>query len=395
MGETSVVSFLTEDFFKALGENKTLVYLDLDAIVAAPVAQVNFLGKAIAMNAYKDGSLEAVSIRSWIGNAGIGEGFFNQMKISDQDHEYWYGDRKTADAMQKEALDKNMHFKLKFLDTKGSAFTNIGHSFKPKTIVKQTNPVWPNFIHWVTKSKMDLNLRECKLVKNDMELFAHAIGQNPVGECKIRTLNLCKNTLGKEGCGLLNAAIAHNKSIVHLDLSKCKMGVSGIKILCASLKTNTKLQSLNLYRNIIDVDGARSLGDALKVNKTLNFLDIGHNRIRITGLTAIIDGVCANPQSKIEKLGIRANFISDEGFTELFDRLVLAPGKHHLTHLFLEQNFLTEYHKIALHSEVQKKGIEIYVDGFESIDQLDKNLIDRSIWLSPLPKSQVDSAKEI
>jgi len=228
-----------------------------------------------------------------------------------------------------------------------------------------------------------------------MELFAFAIGQNPVGACKIQNLNLSKNLLDKEGCKLFNAALAHNKSIVHLDLSKCKMGVSGIKNLCEALKTNSTLQSLNLYRNIVDVDGARSLGEALKHNKTLSFLDIGHNRIRITGLKAVIDGITANPDSKLTKLGIRANFINDEGFSELFERLILAQGKHQLTHVFIEQNFLTEYHKIALHKEVQSKGIKVYVDEFESIELLDKDLLDKSIWLSPLPKTQLNSETQI
>jgi len=317
------------------------------------------------------------------------------MNISDQDHEYWYGDRKTADAMQKEQLDKKMHFNLQFLDFQGSNFNNIGVNFRPKNIVKQTNPTWPNFLHWVTKSKLDLNLRECKINAKDMEIFAHAIGQNPVGDCQIRVLNLSKNMLDKEGCKLFNAALAFNKSIIHLDLSKCKMGVSGIKNLCVSLKTNATLQSLNLYRNIIDVDGARSLGEALKENTTLEFLDIGHNRIRITGLKAIIDGIIANADSKITKLGVRANFINDEGFTDLFDRLVFAKGKHHLTHLFLEQNFLTEYHKIALYQECKSKGVSIYVDDFESIDLLEKTVVDKSIWLSPLPKSCINGEIQI
>ena len=250
-------------------------------------------------------------------------------------------------------------------------------------------------LHWVTKSKLDLNLRDCKITQKDMELFAYAIGENPVGQCKIRALNLSKNLLDKEGCKLFNAALAHNKSIVHLDLSKCKMGVSGIKNLCASLKTNTTLQSLNLYRNIVDVDGARSLGDALKENKTLTFLDIGHNRIRITGLKAIINGIVANAGCKLERLGIRANFINDEGFTDLFDRLVFAQGKHQLTHIFMEQNFLTEYHKIALHEEVTKKGVKIYVDEFESVDLLEKSQLDRSIWLAPLAKQCINDEVSI
>lgn len=128
------------------------------------------------------------------------------------------------------------------------------------------------------------------------------------------------------------------------------MGVSGAKVLAGALKENNTLQSINLYRNIIDVDGARALGETLKVNKTLKFIDIGHNRIRITGLKAIVDGIVANPDSKIKKLGIRANFINDDGFSELFEKLVYpAQGKHSLSHIFMEQNFLTEHKKISLH----------------------------------------------
>jgi len=97
--------------------------------------------------------------------------------------------------------------------------------------------------------------------------------------------------------------------------------------------------------------------------------------------------VLANESSNLHSLGIRANFINDEGFTDLFDRLIFSDGKHHLTHVFVEQNFLTEYHKIALHNEVVRKGVKVYVDEFEGISVLDKALLDRSIWLSPLPKT--------
>ena len=71
------------------------------------------------------------------------------LKISDQDHEYWFGDKKVAGDMQKHQLDKKMYFKLKFLDFKNSNMTNIGVNFKPKVIQKQTEPVWPTFFTWV------------------------------------------------------------------------------------------------------------------------------------------------------------------------------------------------------------------------------------------------------
>lgn len=78
-----------------------------------------------------------------------------------------------------------------------------------------------------------------------------------------------------------------------------------------------------MFHNICDVDGARAIGEALEVNSTLQFLDIGHNRIRITGLKAIVKGVLSNDNSKLCKLGLRSNFISDDGFAHLFESLVL------------------------------------------------------------------------
>jgi hypothetical protein len=161
MRQTNVSSHLNDDFFKALGENKTLVYLNLDENTFVGQSQLNSLGKALAMNAYKNGSLEGLSMRNWIASYANADSFVHQMNISDQDHEYWYGDRKVAEAMQKEQLDRKMHFKLKFIDFQKSNFANWGLNFKPKVIVKQTTPLWPNFLNWVTQSGLDLNLRDC------------------------------------------------------------------------------------------------------------------------------------------------------------------------------------------------------------------------------------------
>ena len=120
--------------------------------------------------------------------------------------------------------------------------------------------------------------------------------------------------------------------------------------LAESLLKNDTLRHINLYRNIIDVDGARSLGNLLKVNTSLEFIDVGHNRIRKTGLRAICDGIIANPNSKVSQLGIRSNFINDDGFTYLFEKLVFPSdeGKQQLKQLFIKQNFLSEFYKINL-----------------------------------------------
>lgn len=220
-----------------------------------------------------------------------------------------------------------------------------------------------------------------------MELIAYAIGQNPVGESKIRSIDLSKNMITKEGAKLIAPSLENNKYLITLDLSHTKIGVSGMVHLAESLLKNNTLKHLNVYRNIIDVDGARAIGNLLKVNTSLEFLDVGHNRIRKTGLTAICDGILANPSSKLTQLGIRSNFINDDGFTYLFDKLVTG-DKIQLTQLFIKQNFLSEYHKIALATQLDKKGIVAYVDDFSTVDYLIKEKLDRTVWVSPMPKSQ-------
>ena len=93
--------------------------------------------------------------------------------------------------------------------------------------------------------------------------------------------------------------------------------------LCSALSTNSTLENLSLYRNVFDVDGARALGKALKTNTSLKFLDIGHNSIRVIGLKSITEGILANPGSKVSEMSIKWNFITDAGFSALFEALVL------------------------------------------------------------------------
>lgn len=312
------------------------------------------------MNAYKNGSLEAVSAKNWFANETAFRKFMSALCVSEQDHELWYGDKKVAQDMKKEQLESHMYCNLKYFDYSASPFGAYGRLFNPKTIQKMLNPVWPSFLHYVGKNAVDLQFEKCSFEAKSMELFAYALGENPIAPCKVRTLNLKKNAIGKEGAKLLAPALKLNMSLLFLDLSSCKIGVSGGKHIFEELSTNTRLESLNLYRNILDVDGARALGKCLEVNKTLKFVDIGHNRIRITGLKAIVSGILANEDCRLSQLGVRANFINDDGFSYLFSKLVLCDPaqKQRLTHIFLKSNFLTEYHKVALYKDIKEKKIQ-------------------------------------
>lgn len=212
-------------------------------------------------------------------------------------------------------------------------------------MAKLSNPEWPSFLKLAANNDLILNMRDSKWGGN-IDLLTYAIGENPIGACKMVSLDLSKNPLKKEGAKQISPALALNKSLINIDLSHCNLGVSGMYAIADALKKNSTLQSINLYRNIIDVDGARSLGEVLKTNTTLKSIDIGHNRIRQTGLRAIVDGLNANPGSKLTSLGIRANFINDDSFSYLFEQLV--NGKNRLTRLFIKANFMSEYHKVAL-----------------------------------------------
>jgi hypothetical protein len=58
--DSSVIGNLSADFWKALGENKTLTYLNMDT--TSSKSAYTALGKAVAMNARKNGALRALSL---------------------------------------------------------------------------------------------------------------------------------------------------------------------------------------------------------------------------------------------------------------------------------------------------------------------------------------------
>lgn len=62
---------------------------------------------------------------------------------------------------------------------------------------------------------------------------------------------------------------------------------------------------------------------------------------------AITDGITANPSSNITHLGVRSNFIKDDGFTYLFDQAIIG-NKSKINHVYMIQNFTTEHYIISL-----------------------------------------------
>lgn len=60
---------------------------------------LGYFGKAIAFNAKKNGSLIHVSMDHTLSNSSNVRSFYNQMNVSEHDHEIWYGDPTKASKM--------------------------------------------------------------------------------------------------------------------------------------------------------------------------------------------------------------------------------------------------------------------------------------------------------
>lgn len=175
---TQINNYLKEEFFIALGENKTLVNLNLNNTTYTNTTQLNLLGKAIAMNAKKSGSLKYVSLINAFQSYAIFRAFFDSFKISDHDHEMWYGDKKIAKDMTKEQLEKKFHSKLAYLNMGVSILS--GNAFKFKELSKYQKPSWPSVLEaFTTQALQTVNLSVCNLNSKDMELFAYGLHQNP------------------------------------------------------------------------------------------------------------------------------------------------------------------------------------------------------------------------
>jgi len=247
-------------------------------------------------------------------------------------------------------------------------------------------PAWPSFVHFLGGSPLNtLNLDGCKMHKNDVELIATSIFENPVSETQLRVLNLSNNAILKDGAKALAAALEGNTTIEVLDLSQCKLGVSGTSTITKALLNNKTLKSLNLYNNNADVDGARAIRDLLRVNSTLEFLDVGYNRLREKGVNAITDGISENSTSGLRHLGLRYNFINDDGIKYLFNNLVLnKESKSKLDHIYMMQNFINEHCIIGLQEKVKASQLSLFVDSFAKLNNLSQSKLDNSIWVSTL-----------
>jgi hypothetical protein len=93
----------------------------------------------------------------------------------------WYGDKKIAKDMTKEQLENKFEFGLTYLNIGTSIMS--GNFFKHKDLAKRKDPQWPIFMNlFVQPSLQILNFSVCNMTKNDVELLAYSLNENPTGK---------------------------------------------------------------------------------------------------------------------------------------------------------------------------------------------------------------------
>ena len=135
---TNVNNQLKEEFFIALGENKTLVTLNLNNTSYMSNSNLNLLGKACGMNKKKQGNLKYLSLVNAFQAFAHLKSFLEAFKVSDYSHEMWYGDKKIAKDMTKEQLENKFEFGLEYINLGSSVLT--GNNFKHKEVAKRKDP---------------------------------------------------------------------------------------------------------------------------------------------------------------------------------------------------------------------------------------------------------------
>jgi len=103
LGGTNIAPNLSRDFCLALGENRSVERLNLD-YAGGPASITNatakLLGRACALNKFKNGSLTHLSMARCFNSHTLLEQFLGEFMVSEYDHETWYGDPKVAETME-------------------------------------------------------------------------------------------------------------------------------------------------------------------------------------------------------------------------------------------------------------------------------------------------------
>ena len=396
---------LSEDFYNAVGDSNNLLYLDLSN--NGKFSNVKNLGMSISFNALKNGSLSYLDISNCEINNDSLTNLIKGMKISENDHNKWYGFQFNAN-IQKETPEYfnqvfhcnletlvlngcNLYSNINYLDPKNANVENLIKTFLSESPKLETlilcdcnfNKFFLDGFSEALRAKNNLKYLSLSNSKLDGEKFRSLLScfyaPLPV-QSKEQKPNEAKKGEKKDYKKEIVERIPNpNFHVEILDLSNNALGYSGIETLSNALKINKTIKSLNLFHNLFDVNGARRIGDVLKINKNLEELDIGYNRIKDAGFRSIIESIKNNMNLKY--LGLKYNFIKPKAFEEQL-KLLEENKEMKLEEIDFKNNninsgFLMKYWE----EKFLKMEKKLKVDLFDVCAFMDPEKLERTVWI--------------
>ena len=396
---------LTQDFFKTLGDNNYLSYLDLSN--NGEFVDINQLGKAIGFNALKNGSLSYLDISKCIKDYNNLTNFFKSMCISEADHNEWYGFQFNSN-IAKETPDyykKILYCNLQSLIIKGAeslkCYTNyllpinanlenpikmfINQSKKLDTLVLDNSIVNEHFITCISEAIRCqnnieyLSLSNCSINSYVLKSLLPCFYESSEREIKIaKKVKIKKKQKGKK---VKKYNANPNFHIKGLNLSCNNIYYSAVNSLCQAMEINKTINYLNLFHNSLGVSGAERIGNMIKINNNLIELDIGYNRIKDKGFASVINAIIENKDSSLKKLGVNYNFIRDKQLAKQFEKIGKC-DKLSLEEIILRNNLFTSKFLPNFYGENYKKcNKNIATDIFDVLYYLEPERIERTVWI--------------
>ena len=404
---------LTNDFYYALGDSNNLAYLDLNK--NGVFSNVSSLGMAIAFNALKNGSLSYLDISYCGFNCDTFNNLIKGMKISENDHNIWYGFQFNSN-IQKDSPDYfnkvfhcnletfvfngcNLYSNVNILDPKNANVENLFKTFltespKLEALVLCDNNFNKFFLDSMAEALRANNNVKYLSISNsriDGEKFKSLLSSF-YAPIQVQLKEKKPNEEDKKDKKENKEKKVHKKEIVEripnpnfhieeLDLSCNQLGYSGIETLCNALKINKTIKKLNLFHNLFDVNGARRLGDVLKINNILEELDIGYNRIKNAGFKSIIQSIKENKNLNLKVLGVKYNFINDKTFEEEVNALE-EDKDIKLEQIDLKNNNISPGFLMKFWEEkFTKMAKKLKVDLFDVLTYMEPDKLERSVWI--------------
>ena len=396
---------LDNDFYYSLGDSNNLEYLDLSK--NGNFSNVSNLGMAISFNALKNGSLSYLDISYCSFNWDNFNNLIKGMKVSENDHNKWYGFQFNSN-LQKETPEyfnrvfhcnletfvfngSNLYSNINYLDPKNANVENLMKTFlseSPKldTLILCDNNFNKFFLDSLADALRAKNCLKYLSISNSridgekfkclLSSFYAPIPPQPKEQKPEEQKDKKENK--KE---VVERIPNPNFLIEELDLSCNNLGYSGIETLSNALKINKTIKKLNLFHNLFDVNGARRLSDALKINNILEELDIGYNRIKNTGFKSIIESIKENKNLNLKFLGLKYNFINDKTLEEEFN--LLEENKEiKLEELDMKNNSLTQGFLMKFWEEkFTKMNKKLKIDIFDVCAFMIPERLERTIWI--------------